>query len=59
MSLSEHGLADGKWVTIREEEGQWSPIPHRSAQVHLDSYNLLSYRTRLTDRPEGGGSTHL
>jgi hypothetical protein len=40
-----------------------SPIPHWSAQftwtLHNTLHNLLSFRARLTHRPEYGGSTHL
>jgi hypothetical protein len=36
-----------------------SPIPHWSAQVHLDSYITCYTFARLTDRPDDGGNTTL
>jgi hypothetical protein len=35
-----------------------SPIPHSSAQVHLDSYRTCYPYVRLTHRPDDGGSMH-
>jgi hypothetical protein len=52
------GLTNGEWVTTGEEVGRWQ-IGLRSTVEDRPLYNLVSFRVRLTHRPDDGGSTHL